>query len=86
MRNLPNIEPSGFRRGAYVGYGGGAVWTIKRSSSSLGSWCATPQKWVEGLPSALYSFTLPGMSAKLQDEDGEALRRRLPTAQTATQS
>lgn len=25
-----NIEPSAFHRGEYVGYGGGAVWRIRR--------------------------------------------------------
>ena len=29
MNNLLNIEPSGFRRGEYVGYAGG-VWRITR--------------------------------------------------------
>jgi len=30
MRDLPNIEKSVFRRGEYVGYGGGKVWQIYR--------------------------------------------------------
>lgn len=30
MRNLHNIEKSAFRRGEYVGYGGGLVFHIRR--------------------------------------------------------
>lgn len=39
MRNLPNIEPSAFRPGEYVGYARG-VWQITRANSSFGSWAA----------------------------------------------
>lgn len=30
MKNLPNIEKSGFHAGEYVGYARGTVWRIRR--------------------------------------------------------
>lgn len=38
MRNLSNIEKSGFRRGEYVGYSAGLVWKIRK----LDQWYALP--------------------------------------------
>ena len=32
MKNLPNIEKSGFRAGEYVGYACGTVWRIRRDA------------------------------------------------------
>lgn len=37
MRNLPNIEPSAFREGEYIGYADG-IWRIRKSD---GKWAAT---------------------------------------------
>lgn len=45
MRNYPNIEKSVFRRGDYVGYGGGAVWNISRPHKKA-QWRAVPIQWV----------------------------------------
>lgn len=39
MQNLPNIEPSAFRKGEYVGYAAGGVWRIRKFSSRR--WQAT---------------------------------------------
>lgn len=39
MKSLPNIEPSAFRKGEYVGYCHG-VWRIMRSAAGGGSWFA----------------------------------------------
>lgn len=40
MSNLHNIEKSAFRRGEYVGYGGGLVFHIRRDGRD---WIATAQ-------------------------------------------
>lgn len=65
MRDFPNIEASGFRRGEYVGYRAGAVWRIKRREG--GGWVAN--RTVDGLADAgagfLFARTLDAMSAKL---------------------
>ena len=37
---MQNIEKSAFRKGEYVGYGGGKVWHIRKSNSSYGNWFA----------------------------------------------
>ena len=68
MRNLPNIEPSGFTRGAYVGYGGGRVWLIQKTNSSYGNWTASPRVIAENdrLYPTLYAFRLADMSAQLE--------------------
>jgi hypothetical protein len=61
MRNLHNIEKSGFRRGEYVGYGGGRVWRIWQRDRH--AWTAHAQ----GLPyvSEIRAETLTAMSDKL---------------------
>lgn len=41
MNYLPNIEPSAFTSGAYVGYAAGAVWTITRGTRE---WVAIPRQ------------------------------------------
>jgi len=41
---LHNIEKSAFRKGEYVGYGGGKVWHIRKSNSSFGNWIARNQR------------------------------------------
>jgi hypothetical protein len=41
MRDLSNIERSVFNTGAYVGYGGGAVWSIVKRDSG---WIAIPRQ------------------------------------------
>ena len=67
MRDLPNIEPSGFTHGAYVGYAAGTVWSITKSSSSYGRWLAIPRLRGSAELDArrLYAFTLTDMSAQL---------------------
>jgi hypothetical protein len=40
---MHNIEKSVFRKGEYVGYGGGKVWHIRKSDSSFGNWFARNQ-------------------------------------------
>lgn len=53
------IEKSAFRRGEYVGYGGGCVWRIIKGDQ----WRAVP-KQVEH--SMLYGRTLRDLDAQLQ--------------------
>lgn len=67
-----NIEKSAFRRGAYVGYGGGTVWHITKSKSSFGTWMAAPIPWItgEGFDALkhnafIYAFRLSDMGDKL---------------------
>lgn len=55
-----NIDKSGFRRGQYVGYGGGLVFRIKREGSG---WRATEQG--KGTPS-FYGKTLGEISKQLR--------------------
>lgn len=38
--SLHNIEKSAFRKGEYVGYGGGKVWRIKKTNNSNANWFA----------------------------------------------
>lgn len=42
MRNLHNIEKSGFHRGQYVGYGAGKVWRIRKSDGGWRATCLAP--------------------------------------------
>lgn len=70
MRNLHNIEKSGFRKGAYVGYGGGKVWRIKKTDGLRGRWsavCLAPGS-AEHL-TALFADTLAEISYQLSDLD-----------------
>lgn len=62
MKNYHNIEKSVFRHGEYVGYGGGKVWHISKSKSSLGNWYAHEQHNVNN---KIYAFGLQSMSDKL---------------------
>lgn len=70
MRNLHNIEKSGFHHGQYVGYSGGRVFRITRTNSSFGNWAAHQQNDVPGYPAqrqaTLFAFTLSAMSAQLE--------------------
>lgn len=70
MQNFSNIEKSGFHKGQYVGYGGGAVWRITKSNSSYGTWTA---RWHNGdrrfENTFLHAFRLSDMSTKLADLD-----------------
>lgn len=74
MPALPhNIEKSAFKRGAYVGYGGGVVWHITKAHSSYGTWMAAPIPWITGSGfdpqkhnSFVYAFRLSDMGAKLE--------------------
>ena len=70
MKNLPNIEKSGFRRGEYVGYAGGLVWKIVKSTSSFGNWCAYPapnKNYAADIAAQrLYAFRLADLSIKLE--------------------
>ena len=57
-----NIEKSAFRRGEYVGYGGGKVWHIRKASTSYGTWAAHVQNdW----NTQLFAFSLAKLSAQL---------------------
>lgn len=62
MKNYHNIEKSAFRRGEYVGYGGGIVWHISKSTSSFGNWFAHDQ---HDYNRKIYAFGLQSMSDKL---------------------
>ena len=75
MKNLHNIEKSGFRKGEYVGYAGGVVWEIKRDSCNF--WKAQPQAVgnrysAEIMAARLYSETLWELSTKLENWKGAA--------------
>lgn len=60
---MHNIEKSSFRRGAYVGYGGGAVWHITRNGRQ---WRAAPINWIRETTLAPFSMrTLRDISAEL---------------------
>lgn len=66
MRNLLNIEKSGFHRGQYVGYAGGRVFRITRGHSSLGKWRAfNAGRAPAGENLNFYADTLEQLSAKL---------------------
>lgn len=69
MHSLPNIEPSGFHKGEYVGYGAGKVWRVKRTSWPHAGWRAYPCKPASperdlAVPE-LFAPTLKALSAKL---------------------
>ena len=55
-----NLEPSGFHRGQYVGYGGGKVWRIERVTHAK-VWRATTPGFY-----AIETPTLKELSAKLE--------------------
>lgn len=61
---MHNIEKSGFRKGEYVGYGGGHVFRITKSTSSSGSWHARSQSDPNN---QLWAFGLKQMSKKLDE-------------------
>jgi hypothetical protein len=63
MKSMFNIEKSGFRRGEYVGYGGGKVWRIKKTNSSFGNWFAHNQ---DSYNEQLYAMRLSDLQAKLE--------------------
>lgn len=71
MKNLHNIEKSAFRRGEYVGCAKGEVFTITRSTSSYGNWCARVD--ARKFPNSpfsnrlIYAFTLEKLSKKLEE-------------------
>jgi hypothetical protein len=67
MNNLPNIEKSAFHRGEYVGYGGGYVWRIRKSTSSYGNWFAfvSGPAPVQHNSPQLMAWRLTDMSEKL---------------------
>jgi hypothetical protein len=71
MRNLPNIEKSGFHRGQYVGYGAGRVWRIKPAGKQ---WIATanglPWSQIRALSLAEMSDKLAAMAVDNRDDDG----------------
>ena len=64
LNNLHNIEKSAIRRFEYVGYGGGAVFRIRKNG--CGNWEAIPRVWPEGLNAFLVAGTLAKISAKLE--------------------
>jgi hypothetical protein len=65
MRLPDNIDKSAFRHGDYVGYGGGIVWRITKSTGSYGKWFAYPANDPSN-KATFYAWTLPGMSEKLK--------------------
>lgn len=64
MKNFHNIEKSKFRAGEYVGYGGGKVWHIRKSSRSDASWIASNRyDYLE----QILAFKLDELSKKLEN-------------------
>ena len=62
MKNYPNIEKSGFRKGEYVGYSNGKVYRITKTNSSFGNWCAhNRDNWND----QHFAFGLQALSDKL---------------------
>ena len=59
---MHNIEKSAFRRGQYVGYGGGKVWHIRKTNSTYGNWIAWDR---DNEANPVYAFRLKDMSDKL---------------------
>jgi len=64
MKNLHNVEPSGFHKGEYVGYGLGKVWRIRKTQ--FGGW-----KWAAHVPqepavATRYADTLESMSSQIE--------------------
>lgn len=66
MHYLPNIEPSGFHRGEYVGYREGRVFRIKRGGVRGNLWVAmeTQGGHITGAD-FIFARTLKAMSDKL---------------------
>ena len=62
MRDYPNIEKSGFRRGEYIGYADG-VWRIFRWGTGWRAFCRLHADHIN-----LYADTLRDMSALLEEE------------------
>ena len=62
--NFHNIEKSPFRPREYIGYGGGAVFRIRKNGT--GNWEAIPQVWPESLQTFPVSGTLARLSALLE--------------------
>jgi len=61
-----NIEKSAFRKGEYVGYGGGLVWRITKSNGSRGRWFARNDSADVRLAATfLETWTLQEMGDKL---------------------
>lgn len=78
----PNVDPSGFRRGEYVGYDAaarGGVWRIKRRPSGCG-WYAS--RYVGGIgPTSdgfIYGRTLAEVGARLSALTGKEGVTMLP--------
>lgn len=71
MKSFPNIEKSVFRKGQYVGYGGGFVWRITKSTSSFGVWCARNTSKENTM---LWAWTLAEMSNKLSKKFAETVK------------
>ena len=69
MKSLHNIEPSGFHKGQYVGYGAGKVWRIRKTNSTYGNWiaqaCKPASPDADPLVANIYAFRLSDMSGKL---------------------
>ena len=67
MKNLHNIEQSGFRKGEYVGYALGTIWRITRTNSTYGNWLAIPRD-ADKVPResrAIYATRLADLSREL---------------------
>jgi len=77
MARMPhNIERSAFRPGSWVGYGGGFVWHINRTTSALGRYVAVAHEGAAPVPGkpALYANRLMDMGSKLHAESVAAAR------------
>lgn len=67
MRDLHNIEKSGFRRTEYVGWNNKSeTYVIRDIGSPLGRWIARNQDDTSAAP--LFAHTLMEMSVKLEGE------------------
>lgn len=62
MKNYPNIEKSGFRKGEYLGYCEGKVYRITKTNSSYGTWTAHNR---DNFNDFVFAFGLESMSQKL---------------------
>lgn len=80
---MHNVEKSKFRKGEYIGYGGGAVWHIRNYGK--GNWKATPQG--NNSHKVFTCATLRDVSAQLDTLNNPAVKsnpakRRKPSPKT----
>lgn len=77
MRHFHNINRSGFHRGEYVGYAGGAVWRIKRADGWWRASVLTPSADVPA-SSGKSAPTLADLSAFLSSVDADMREKHSP--------